>query len=98
MQCHISLLKDHAFIGLVQLEVLQIAGCGLTSMLPVSDVKGTLTELSLNSNHISCVPHGYFLGFKKLSSLSMVGNLLIEIPNVSDLASTLYSLGVRETT
>ena len=94
IQCHISLLEDHAFIGLVQLGVLQIAGCGLTSMPPVSDVKGTLTELSLNSNRISCVPHGYFLGFKKLSSLSLVGNLLIEIPNVSDLASTLYSLGV----
>ena len=91
IRCHISLLEDHAFIGLVQLKVLQIAECGRTSMAPVSDVKGTLTELSLNSDHISCVPHGYFQGFKKLCSLSLVGNLLIEIPNVSDLASTLSS-------
>ena len=94
IQCHISLLEDHAFNGLVQLKVLQIAECGRTSMAPVSDVKGTLTELSLNSDHVSCVPHGYFQGFKKLCSLSLVGNLLIEIPNVSDLVSTLYSSGV----
>ena len=94
--CPISLIDDHAFAGLVELEKLHIVACGLTSMPAVSDVKGTLIELSLNTNHISFVPHGYFRGFRKLSYLLLVGNLLTEIPDVTDLASTLYSLSVSK--
>ena len=80
-ELNVTTLKRRDFIGLVNLQTLDLSQNYLTSLPPgLLDDQGKLTTLNLNDNHLTALPEGLFDGLTSLETLNLSRNSLTDLP------------------
>lgn len=87
----LSYLNPEAFVNLINLELLNLMGCKLTS-IPMLQTLSSLTYLDISRNFLPEINHQDLVGLTNLSVLHAYNNFITYIPptNLTDLSLLTY--------